>query len=408
MSGSIYSVSQVNSYIHDMFAQDYLLNRIRVRGEISNCKYHTSGHIYFTLKDEKAAVSCVMFAGFRSGLRFRLENGLRVIAAGNIGVYERGGTYQLYAKEITADGTGALYERFEALKQQLSDMGMFDESYKKPIPKFIRTLGVVTAPTGAAVRDIIQIARRRNPGIQIILYPAKVQGEDAAQSVAEGIEVLDRYGVDVIIAGRGGGSLEDLWAFNEEITARAVFACNTPVISAVGHETDVVITDFVADLRAPTPSAAAELAVADMRAVCSMLEDQRHRLYSLMMEQVRSARNGLESRERMLSLASPGHRIQELRLHLEDRSQRLQSLMSRKLLQQRQRLELAAQRLESLSPSHRLSQGMAVITAEDGRMIRRAGQIRAGDNVRIIMQDGRADAVIRDVQEDSQNTRRLG
>ena len=258
---NVYTVTQVNSYIRNMFTQDFMLNALYVKGEISNCKYHSSGHIYFTLKDQGGTIACVMFAGNRAKLRFRLEEGMQVIVFGTIDVYERDGKYQLYAKEITADGAGDLYVRFEQLKRELEEMGMFAPEYKQPIPKFIRTLGVVTAPTGAAVRDIINIAKRRNPYVQIILYPAIVQGDQAVPSIVNGIHALERLGVDVMIVGRGGGSMEDLWAFNEREVAQAVFDCQVPVISAVGHETDTTMIDYVSDLRAPTPSAAAELAV---------------------------------------------------------------------------------------------------------------------------------------------------
>ena len=256
-----YSVGQVNRYIKNMFTQDYLLQKIYVKGEVSNCKYHTSGHIYFSLKDETGTLNCVMFAGHRRGLAFAMKNGDKVIVGGSVDVYERDGRYQMYAKEITLEGAGTLYERYLALKQELEDMGMFAQEYKQPIPRFIRRLGVVTAPTGAAVQDIRNISYRRNPYLQIILYPALVQGAGAAESIVKGIQMLDKTDVDVIIVGRGGGSIEDLWAFNEEIVARAIFECSTPIISAVGHETDFTIADFAADLRAPTPSAAAELAV---------------------------------------------------------------------------------------------------------------------------------------------------
>ncbi len=260
---SIYSVTQVNSYIKNMFVQDYLLSRISVRGEISNCKYHTSGHIYFTLKDKSGTLSAVMFAGQRKGLNFQLQEGQQVIVTGSIDVYERDGRYQLYAREIKKEGIGDLFERFQKLRDELEDMGMFAAEYKQPIPKYAKTVGVVTASTGAAIRDIMNISARRNPYVQLVLYPALVQGEQAKYSIVKGIKTLDAMGLDVIIVGRGGGSIEDLWAFNEEIVARAIFECSTPVISAVGHETDVTIADYVADMRAPTPSAAAELAVFD-------------------------------------------------------------------------------------------------------------------------------------------------
>ena len=225
MMRNVYSVGQVNAYIKNMFTQDFMLNRIYVKGEVSNCKYHTSGHIYFSLKDESGMIACIMFAGQRGGLPFRMREGQQVIVLGNITTYERDGKYQLYAKEIILDGAGALYERFEALKQELGEMGMFAEEYKQPIPKFARTIGVVTAPTGAAIRDIINVAGRRNPYVQLLLYPALVQGEGAAASIVEGIAALEKKGVDLIIVGRGGGSIEDLWAFNEEIVARAIFEC---------------------------------------------------------------------------------------------------------------------------------------------------------------------------------------
>lgn len=263
MAGNVYTVGQVNAYIKNMFAQDFMMNHIYVKGEVSNCKYHTSGHIYFSLKDESGLIACVMFAGQRGGLSFRMCEGQQVIVFGTVGVYERGGSYQLYAKEIRLDGEGVLYERFQALKRELEEMGMFAPEYKKPIPQFARRVGVVTAPTGAAVRDIMNISRRRNPFVQLILYPAQVQGEGAKESIVRGIRMLEQQQVDVIIVGRGGGSIEDLWVFNEEAVARAIFECQIPVISAVGHETDTTIADFVADLRAPTPSAAAELAVWD-------------------------------------------------------------------------------------------------------------------------------------------------
>ena len=278
---NVYTVKQVNAYIKNMFSQDFMLNRIYVKGEVSNCKYHTSGHIYFSLKDESGTIACIMFAGARSGLSFRMQEGQKVIVLGNVAVYERDGKYQLYAKEIILDGAGDLYERYAALKRELEEMGMFAPEYKRAIPKYARTIGIVTAPTGAAVRDIIHIAGRRNPYVQLILYPALVQGEGAAASIIRGIQALEKQKVDVIIVGRGGGSIEDLWAFNEESVARAIFACSIPIISAVGHETDVLISDFVADLRAPTPSAAAELAVSEYAVMATQMMDYRMRLRRL-------------------------------------------------------------------------------------------------------------------------------
>ena len=263
MARNVYTVKQVNAYIKNMFTQDFMLNRIYVKGEVSNCKYHTSGHIYFSLKDESGTIACVMFAGQRGGLSFHMREGQQIIVLGSVNVYERTGSYQLYANEIRLDGEGALYEKYQMLKQELEEMGMFAPEYKQEIPAYAKRIGVVTAPTGAAIRDIMNISARRNPYVQLILYPAQVQGEGAKESIVRGIRMLEMKEVDVIIIGRGGGSIEDLCAFNEEEVARAIFDCTVPVISAVGHETDVTIADYVADLRAPTPSAAAELAVWD-------------------------------------------------------------------------------------------------------------------------------------------------
>lgn len=295
MAKNVYSVAQVNRYIKNMFTQDFMLNRIYVKGEVSNCKYHTSGHIYFSLKDESGAIACVMFAGDRrSGLAFRMQEGQKVIVLGSVSVYERDGRYQLYAREIMPDGEGDLYRQFELLKKDLEEMGMFAQEFKQSIPFYSRTIGIVTAPTGAAIRDIMNISRRRNPYVQLVLYPALVQGEQAADSIVRGIRTLDQYGVDVIIAGRGGGSMEDLWAFNEEKVARAIFECRTPIISAVGHETDTTIADYVADLRAPTPSAAAELAVTDYRQLMSGLELYRNQLADRLEQKIRNSRQRAE------------------------------------------------------------------------------------------------------------------
>ena len=274
----VYSVSSVNQYIKNMFMNEYALAVIFVKGEISNCKYHSSGHIYFSLKDASSQLACVMFRGDRGGLAFRMENGQEVVVGGSVNVYERDGKYQLYAKKIVLAGSGLLAEKYEQLKKKLEAAGYFDEDRKLPIPLYVKRVGIVTAKTGAAIQDMMQIAARRNPYVQLILYPAMVQGEGAAGSIARGIKRLDGESVDVIIIGRGGGSMEDLWAFNEEIVADAIFHCRTPVISAVGHETDTTISDYVADLRAPTPSAAVELAVYDVRQVLEELYGAKDRM----------------------------------------------------------------------------------------------------------------------------------
>ena len=356
-----YTVAQVNTYIRNMFQQDFFLKKVWVKGEVSNCKYHSSGHIYFTLKDENATLACVMFAGKRKGLTFRLAQGQKVIVGGSIEIYERDGKYQLYASEITLDGAGELYLKYEALKQELQEMGMFAMEYKQPIPYYSKKVGIVTAPTGAAVRDIIQISSRRNPYVQLYLYPVQVQGQGAAESVVKGIEALDKFGVDVIIVGRGGGSIEDLWAFNEEIVARAIFDCSTPIISAVGHETDVTIADYVADLRAPTPSAAAELAVREFSEISGNLQAVRQRLSDSMQLQIERKRQTLSQYKMQLKLMSPESRLKEQRMSLLRQEERLETAMQRVIERQRHRLQLYIERLNGLSPAQKLNQGYAYV-----------------------------------------------
>ena len=395
----VYSVGQINTYIRNMFTQDFVLNRVSVRGEISNLKYHTSGHIYFTLKDASAAIACVMFAGARGGLAFRMSNGQQVVVDGAVNVYERDGKYQLYATKIRQGGAGELYEKFLELKEELEEMGMFAPEYKQPIPKFVRRLGVVTAPTGAAIRDIINIATRRNPGIRIILYPAKVQGEGAAESVAAGLAALDALGVDVIIVGRGGGSIEDLWAFNEETVARAIFSCHTPVISAVGHETDTTIADFVADLRAPTPSAAAELAVADVTAWLQALDEDALQLQRIMQRMIKDARSRLRECELRMHYAKPQQRLMQQKQRLDEYEERLRRAMQSLLEQTRHQLALSEERLRRFSPYEKLESGYGCILTEDGRRIRSVSQVAPGEVVQIYLADGRMTARIQEVKE---------
>ena len=395
----VYSVGQINTYIRNMFTQDFVLNRVSVRGEISNLKYHTSGHIYFTLKDASAAIACVMFAGARGGLAFRMSNGQQVVVDGAVNVYERDGKYQLYATKIRQDGVGELYEKFLELKEELEEMGMFAPEYKQPIPKFVRRLGVVTAPTGAAIRDIINIATRRNPGIRIILYPAKVQGEGAAESVAAGLAALDALGVDVIIVGRGGGSIEDLWAFNEETVARAIFSCHTPVISAVGHETDTTIIDYVADLRAPTPSAAAELAVWDVTAWLQALDEDALQLQRIMQRMIKDARSRLRECELRMRYAKPQQRLMQQKQRLDEYEERLRRAMQSLLEQTRHQLALSEERLRRLSPYEKLESGYGCILTEDGRRIRSVSQVAPGEVVQIYLADGRMTARIQEVKE---------
>ena len=391
---NVYTVGQINSYIKNMFAQDFLLQELSVKGEVSNCKYHSSGHIYFTLKDEKGTISCVMFAGNRSGLAFRMAEGMQVVVRGSIDVYLRDGKYQMYAQSITPDGAGALYERFERLKQELLERGMFAPEYKKPIPRFARTVGVVTAPTGAAIRDIINIISRRNPYVQIILYPALVQGESAASSIVKGIAALERRKVDVIIVGRGGGSIEDLWAFNEEIVAQAVFDCNVPVISAVGHETDTTITDFAADLRAPTPSAAAELAVYDVRQLLGQLEGARASLYRQIQGRARLWEAKLKPLEARLKMNSPMGRIREKRTGLLGLEERLVGAMKSHLTGNRHRLAIYIEKLRGLSPLEKLNQGYSYVSDGEGKTVADIGRVSIGDSLWIFVKNGKLQASV--------------
>lgn len=385
---NVYSVGQVNTYIKNLFAQDFLLERIAVKGEVSNCKYHTSGHIYFTLKDATGAIACVMFSGSRKGLAFRMKEGDNVVVKGSIQVYERDGKYQLYAREITLDGAGALYVRFEQLKQELEEMGMFAPEYKQPIPAYIRTLGIVTAPTGAAIQDIRNIAHRRNPTVRLILYPALVQGEGAAASIVNGIHALEALGVDAMIVGRGGGSIEDLWAFNEEIVARAVFDCSVPIISAVGHETDTTIIDYVADLRAPTPSAAAELAVWQLEAVEGRIEQLQVRLDRQMQLQLSQARRWTEMLALRLRYVSPENQLNAKRQYAMDLEERLTVHMQRALREAKHRLQLLAQQMESHSPLRKLSEGYSLVTDESGKAVRDFEQIETGMKLTLRMLEG--------------------
>ena len=411
---SVYTVSQVTAYIRNMFTQDFALNRISIRGEVSNCKYHTSGHIYFTLKDGGAQIAAVMFAGQRKGLDFELREGQEVTVSGTVDVYERDGRYQLYAKEITREGKGDLFRQFEKLRNELEEMGMFDSCYKQPIPKYARKVGIVTASTGAAIRDIMNISARRNPYVQLILYPALVQGEQAKYSIAKGIETLDRMGLDVLIVGRGGGSIEDLWAFNEEMVARAIFNCTTPVISAVGHETDVTIADYVADLRAPTPSAAAELAVFDYgqfveqvnlyrqvleRSMERRLEKLHFRLdqCGMRLKLLSPERQLNDRRQRLADMESRLERMMEeelgaSRLKLEDRKRRLEAQMAAGLTEGKHRLALLSGRLDGLSPLKKLGGGYGFVTDARGRAFTSIAQAEPGDIIRISVKDGRADA----------------
>ena len=420
MSSNIYSVSQVNSYIKNMFARDSALNRISVQGEVSNCKYHSSGHIYFTLKDSGGTLSAIMFASRRGGLSFAMKDGQQVVVTGSIEVYERGGSYQIYAQTIKQAGLGDLYEKFVELKNRLEEMGMFAPEYKKPIPRFAKTIGIATASTGAAVHDIINVATRRNPYVQLVFVPTKVQGQGAAQSIVNSIRALDEYGVDVIIAGRGGGSLEDLWAFNEEIVARAIFNCTAPVISAVGHETDFTIADYAADMRAPTPSAAAEIATVDMaeflasvkekeqrmrRAVTGLitwtrtgiLERRQDRMKAAMTDRIYEYRRHCEKMQYSLGRLSPGVRVNALRAQSAEAWMKLSQVMNAGLTDARHSLAIKAEKLKGLSPLEKISSGYAWISDEKEKHLCKAADLEKGQNITVRFADGKAVAEVTEV-----------
>ena len=390
MARNVYTVKQVNSYIKNMFTQDFMLNRIYVKGEVSNCKYHTSGHIYFSLKDESGTIACVMFAGQRGGLSFHMREGQQIIVLGSVNVYERTGSYQLYAQEIRLDGEGTLYEKYQMLKQELEEMGMFAPEYKKAIPRYAKRIGVVTAPTGAAVRDIMNISARRNPYVQLLLYPAQVQGEGAKESIVRGIRMLETKNVDVIIVGRGGGSIEDLWAFNDECVARAIFDCQVPVISAVGHETD---------LRAPTPSAAAELAVWDYRQLQGYLDECRLRMNRSMTGTIRINRLRLKELDVRLSYLHPRHKLQDQQQRLIELEEELRTLMRDRVKEARHRLAIQIEKLNGLSPVRKLNQGFAYVEEADGGVVKSIRQVEKGDELTVYVTDGLIRTSVKAVQK---------
>ncbi|MBQ5474825.1 MAG: exodeoxyribonuclease VII large subunit [Lachnospiraceae bacterium] len=420
MENSVYSVTEINRYISNMFDNDFLMQQVSVKGEVSNCKYHSSGHIYFSIKDNNSLLNCIMFAGKRTtGLKFRMQEGDKVVIKGNIGVYENQGKYQLYASSIEKQGKGELYQKFLQLKEELSDMGMFADIYKKPIPKYAMNIGVVTANTGAAIQDIINITKRRNPYVQLILYPAQVQGIGAAETIVKGINVLDAMPeVDIIIVGRGGGSLEDLWAFNERIVAEAIFNCETPVISAVGHEVDYTIADFVSDLRAPTPSAAAELAVFEYKKYEEDVLKLQRDLKDSIQRKIRLDREYLYSYKRQLDSLSPIRIIQSKRQRLSDMQINLDSIMKAKLtdrkkdldslenmlsksmqdnaVKTRQELGILAEKLNGLSPLTKLKGGYVYASKED-KAIKSVNNISKGDNIELNLIDGKAMANVSEV-----------
>lgn len=399
MAKKSYTVGQINGYIKNLIGSDYLLSDIYVKGEVSNCKYHSSGHIYFSLKDETGSIMAVMFKSYAySGLNFKLENGQQVVAHGSVNVYERDGRYQLYVKEISLDGIGNLYERYEMLKQKLYEQGLFEFDRKKEIPAYPKRVGIVTAKTGAAIQDIRNIAKRRNPYVQLILYPAKVQGEGAAQDIAHGIEVLDSMGVDTIIIGRGGGSIEDLWAFNEEVVAWAIYHANTPIISGTGHEIDNTIADYAADLRAPTPSAACELAIPDVMSTVNQIVNQGRRMEDLMKRKLGTCEEKLRAYEKHFRILNPRQRLAQQQIYLDDISDRLNRAMHRKHEQYKNRFQILAERLNGLSPSAKLVNGFGYIAKQE-EPVKSVEEIQKDDTVTIRVHDGVIETVVTDVKK---------
>ena len=398
-----YTVTMLNNYIKNMFTMDAGLNNVYVKGEVSNCKYHTSGHIYFTIKDPGGQIACVMFAGQRTGLKFRLEEGMSVIVYGNVSIYERDGKYQLYAREITQDGKGILYQKYEELKKLLELKGYFEESHKKAIPKYAKKIGVVTARTGAALQDIINVSRRRNPWVQLYLSPAQVQGDMAAPSIVDAIKILKKKDVDVIIVGRGGGSIEDLWAFNEEIVAKAVYDCSIPIISAVGHETDTTIIDYVSDMRAPTPSAAAELAVFDYFNFEQMINDYKYLLTSLLNRKLQENKSRLENYTVRLGYCSPNYRLQQYKQNSMDYDNRLQQLITNKIKDTRQLLNKYIEKLNGVSPLSKLKSGYSLVTDSNKKIINSSKDVTIGENINISLIDGDIVAKIEEISYNSRN-----
>lgn len=393
----IFTVGQINRYIRNLLENDFILSSLLVKGEISNFKAHSSGHLYFTLKDASGALSCVMFRQDAAGLPFEPENGMQVVVYGHISLYEKTGQYQLYAEFLEPLGIGALQVAFEQLKEKLAAEGLFDGDFKREIPKNPSCIAVITSPTGAAVRDILQIVKRRDPNVKVAIFPTLVQGEQAAADIVRSLKLVNEWGkADVIILGRGGGSMEDLWCFNDENVARAVFASEIPVISAVGHETDFTITDFVADMRAPTPSAAAELAtmpLSERREAFHRLELRLERDVSALLTSCRRRLDLLKSRPVM---ERPLKRIYRTMMDMEETQQRLDKEMTNRLMQRAERWQYLTNRLEAASPLAVMSRGYVMAVASSGKLLTSVKQVEVGDRVTLHLQDGKIETNIQE------------
>lgn len=390
----IFSVTQINSYIHRIFESDYALKKIYLKGEVSNCKYHSSGHIYFTLKDEKSTLRCVMFSSDRfKGLAFHLEDGQLIEACGNISVYEQAGTYQLYVRKIELAGAGELYVRYERLKQELAEKGYFDFERKKPLPAYPEKIGIVTALTGAAIEDIRSIARRRNQTVQLYLYPAKVQGEGASAEIARGIRYFDKAGVDIIIIGRGGGSIEDLWAFNEMPVADAIYEADTPIISGTGHEVDMTIADYCADVRAATPSAACELAIPDMQSIFTKLSNYREALDMQAEQRCAQLRQQMILLQRQLEAGRPDRKLLKYKLLYERLENRLSQAIKEKYRSRQQMFSRYVDQLSGLAPTNRLKGGYAFAQTKNGRPVASIEQLEKEVPFSLTFSDGEAEVI---------------
>ena len=389
------SVSELNKYIKEKIDDDEMLNNVLVKGEISNFKNHYTGHLYFTLKDENSLIKCVMFKTYTSHLSFMPKDGMKVMVLGSVSVFERDGVYQIYAKALKEDGLGDLYEKYEKLKKELEAQGLFDEEHKLPIPKMPRRIGVLTASTGAVIRDIINVGTRRNPNVNILLYPVAVQGTGAANQIAEGIEIMNKNQLaDVLIIGRGGGSIEDLWAFNEEVVAKAIYNSKIPIISAVGHETDFTIADFVADLRAPTPSAAAELAVPDIAAILEDLEKYNNRFKIGLTKKIQLMNMKYEKIMARRAFTDPLKRINESYMYLDSIVKSMHNKIVIKLKEENQRFIEVASKIDALSPMKTLTRGYSIVTLEDGKNVKSSKELKKNDNININFADGTVKANI--------------
>lgn len=401
MERQIISVGQVNEYIKNLMDTDALLNNLCIRGEISNYKIYSSGHHYFTLKDEAGALRCVMFRSSASRLRFRPENGMKVLALGRITVFPRDGAYQLYCTDLTPDGVGDLYVAFEQLKAKLSAEGLFDPQHKKSLPPFPHRIAIITSGAGAAIMDMLRILGKRYPLSKVVILPVRVQGAEAPAEIAGAIRYANKYKVaDVIITGRGGGSMEDLWAFNDERVARAIFASEIPVVSAVGHEPDVTISDFVADVRAATPSNAAELVAPDQNDLRTYLLTAQKRMAQAMQKQLKLERKTLESLKSRKVLQSPINYVNERRMLLDHTAQKLTAAAQRNFTGQKQRFVRLTAKLDALSPLKVLSRGYSLVIDADGHVVQRAEQVTIGDRVDIKLHQGSLSASVTAIREE--------